>query len=96
MNTEPVMSHEEALAVLDKVRALLPELGEPRFNDQGYFEGMTTGPAAYHRTAGTRAWSDAGEWCYPHAPCTHCEPRIEPRDLLDVLDQKSKTAPPPH
>lgn len=73
---------------LDQVEALLPPAGEQRVDERGNFYGLDTSPQDSHRTAGGRAWSDAGTWCYPDSPCPLCQEPVNPHALREALNGK--------
>jgi hypothetical protein len=71
---------------LDAVRELAGKAAPPRYDNGGNYEGLASGDPARHRTVGShRAWSDAGEWCYPHSPCRDCHAPVDRADLLSAL-----------
>lgn len=74
------LDEADRAAGIVRVRAVrMPDA--PQYSPTGNFLGFQT-ELYEHRSVGpNRAWSlDAGEWCYPHHPCTVCGPTYEPLD----------------
>jgi hypothetical protein len=78
---------------LDAMRELAGKAAPPRYDNGGNYEGLVSGDPARHRAVGShRAWSDAGEWCYPRSPCRDCQAPVDRADLLAALDDPSRPA----
>lgn len=77
---------QQLSAAVERVKALLPDHGEPQCDEDGNFTGLTTGAVAAHRTLGDRAWSDAGTYCSAADPCALCLPPVDVGELRDALE----------
>ena len=74
------------MKTIDRIAALAGPAPQPRYTDDGKFDGYLTSPPDSHVPQGNSAWSwRADQRCYPHKPCIACDPPIDRAVLRAVL-----------